>query len=150
MQEATPLFPRIVIEEETAKKPEPKAEKKAKAEKPQEKKEEVPAGLVTIDEFFKTQLKTAKVLTAEKVEGADKLLKLSIEVGTEIRQLVAGVAQFYTPEEIVGKTIVIVANLKPAKIRGIESQGMLLAAKDGGNLKLVTIDGDMPSGVSIG
>ena len=105
---------------------------------------------ITIDEFFKTQLKTAKVLTAEKVEGADKLLKLSIEVGTEIRQLVAGVAQFYTPEEIVGKTIVIVANLKPAKIRGIESQGMLLAAKDGGNLKLVTIDGDMPSGISIG
>ena len=150
MKEATPLFPRIIVEEEAAKKPEPKVEKKAKAEKPQEKKEEVPAGLVTIDEFFKTQLKTAKVLTAEKVEGADKLLKLSIEVGTEIRQLVAGVAQFYTPEEIVGKTIVIVANLKPAKIRGIESQGMLLAAKDGGNLKLVTIDGDMPSGISIG
>ena len=151
MQETAPLFPRIIVEEPAAEKtPAPKAEKKAKAEKPQEKKEEVPAGLVTIDEFFKTQLKTAKVLTAEKVEGADKLLKLSIEVGTEIRQLVAGVAQFYTPEEIVGKTIVIVANLKPAKIRGIESQGMLLAAKDGGNLKLVTIDGDMPSGISIG
>ena len=59
-------------------------------------------------------------------------------------------AQFYTPEEIVGKTIVIVANLKPAKIRGIESQGMLLAAKNGDTLKLVTIDGDMPSGISIG
>ncbi|MBQ4328593.1 MAG: methionine--tRNA ligase [Lentisphaeria bacterium] len=150
MKEATPLFPRIIVEEEEAKKPAPQAEKKAKAEKVQEKKEELPAGLVTIDEFFKTQLKTAKVLTAEKVEGADKLLKLSIEVGSETRQLVAGVAQFYTPEDIVGKTIVIVANLKPAKIRGIESQGMLLAAKDGGNLKLVTIDGDMPSGVSIG
>ena len=150
MKEATPLFPRIIVEEEAAKQPEPKAEKKAKPEKVQEKKEELPAGLVTIDEFFKTQLKTAKVLTAEKVEGADKLLKLSIEVGSETRQLVAGVAQFYTPEEIVGKTIVIVANLKPARIRGIESQGMLLAAKDGSNLKLVTIDGDMPSGVSIG
>jgi methionyl-tRNA synthetase len=150
MKEASPLFPRIIVEEEDTKKPEPKAEKKVKAEKVQEKKEEIPAGVVTIDEFFKTQLKTAKVLTAEKVEGAEKLLKLSIEVGSETRQLVAGVAQFYTPEEIVGKTIVIVANLKPAKIRGIESQGMLLAAKDGGNLKLVTIDGDMPSGVSIG
>ena len=85
-----------------------------------------------------------------KREGADKLLKLSIEVGSETRQLVAGVAQYYSPEAIIGKTIVIVANLKPAKIRGIESQGMLLAAKDGNNLKLVTIDGDMPSGVSIG
>ena len=89
-------------------------------------------------------------MTAEKVEGADKLLKLQIEVGEETRQLVAGVAQFYTPEEIIGKTIVIVANLKPAKIRGIESQGMLLAAKKGKELKLVTIDGDMPSGVEIG
>ena len=95
-------------------------------------------GLVTIDQFFQTKLKTAKVLTAEKVEGADKLLKLQIEVGNETRQLVAGVAPFYSPEAIIGKTIIIVANLKPAKIRGIESQGMLLAAKDGKNLKLVT------------
>ncbi len=152
MKEAAPLFPRIIVDEEEKKQPAAKPEKKAKAEKTQEKKaESAPAeGVVTIDEFFKTQLKTAKVLTAEKVEGADKLLKLSIEVGSETRQLVAGVAQFYSPEEIVGKTIVIVANLKPAKIRGIESQGMLLAAKDGSNLKLVTVDGDMPSGVSIG
>ena len=152
MKETDPLFPRIIVEEETAKAaPAPKAEKKAKAEKAvPAKTEEAVNVVVTIDEFFKTQLKTAKVLTAEKVEGADKLLKLSIEVGTETRQLVAGVAQFYSPEEIVGKTIVIVANLKPAKIRGIESQGMLLAAKNGNTLKLVTIDGDMPSGVSIG
>ena len=106
--------------------------------------------MVSIDEFFKTKLKTAKVLAAEKVEGADKLLKLQIEVGSETRQLVAGVAQFYTPQEITGKTIVIVSNLKPAKIRGIESQGMLLAAKNGSNLKLVTVDGEMPSGVDIG
>ena len=149
MKEAVPLFPRIIVEEEAA--PAAKPEKKAKAEKaaPAETEEAVNV-VVTIDEFFKTRLKTAKVLTAEKVEGADKLLKLSIEVGSETRQLVAGVAQYYSPEAIIGKTIVIVANLKPAKIRGIESQGMLLAAKDGNNLKLVTIDGDMPSGVSIG
>ncbi|MBQ8756040.1 MAG: methionine--tRNA ligase subunit beta, partial [Lentisphaeria bacterium] len=153
MKETAPLFPRIIVEEDAAAKaaPAPKAEKKAKAEKTAPaKSEEAVNVVVTIDEFFKTQLKTAKVLTAEKVEGADKLLKLSIEVGSETRQLVAGVAQFYTPEEIVGKTIVIVANLKPAKIRGIESQGMLLAAKNGDTLKLVTIDGDMPSGISIG
>ena len=106
--------------------------------------------LIEIGDFAKVKLKTAKVLTAERVEGADKLLKLSIEVGAETRPLVAGVAQYYTPEEMVGKTIVIVANLKPAVIRGVESAGMLLAAKAGKQLKLVTVDGDIPSGASIG
>ncbi len=151
MKETTPLFPRIIVEEET---PAPAAKAEKKGEKKTEKTVPAaavePVGLVTIDQFFQTKLKTARVLAAEKVEGADKLLKLQIEVGSETRQLVAGVAQFYTPDEIVGKTIVIVANLKPAKIRGIESQGMLLAAKDGKNLKLVTVDGTMPSGVEIG
>jgi len=151
MKETAPLFPRIVVEEETVKAASvPKADKKAKAEKAPAANDLPVNVTVTIDEFFKTKLKTAKVLTAEKVEGADKLLKLSIEVGSEIRQLVAGVAQFYTPEAIIGKTIVIVSNLKPAKIRGIESQGMLLAAKNGDSLKLVTLDGEMPSGVDIG
>lgn len=84
------------------------------------------------------------------MDGADKLLKLQIEVGSEKRQLIAGVAQFYTPEDMVGKTIVIVANLKPAVIRGIDSAGMLLAAKAGKKLALVTVDGDIPSGASIG
>ena len=84
------------------------------------------------------------------MEGADKLPKLQIEVGSEKRQLVAGVAQYYTPEEMVGKTIVIVANLKPAKIRNIESAGMLLAAKSGKKLALVTVDGEVASGASVG
>ena len=106
--------------------------------------------LISIDDFFKTQLKTAKILEAEKIEGADKLLKLKIEVGSEIRPLVAGIALYYKPEELIGKTIVIVANLKPAKIRGVESCGMLLAAKNGNTLKLITTDGEMASGVSIG
>ncbi|MCI5779534.1 MAG: methionine--tRNA ligase [Lentisphaeria bacterium] len=143
MREAIPLFPRIMEEEE---KPAVKEARPAKSAP-----ETVPAvPPVTIEEFGRIQLKTAKVLAAEKVEGADKLLKLRIEVGSETRQLIAGVAQSYSPEEIVGKTIVIVANLRPAKIRGVESQGMLLAAKAGKVLKLVTIDGDMPSGVVIG
>ncbi|MDD5598542.1 MAG: methionine--tRNA ligase [Victivallaceae bacterium] len=140
MHDLDALFLRIKPEETEVKE---QAPEKAKAEPPAE-------GLITIDEFFKTSLKTATVLAAEKIEGADKLLKLQIKVGSEKRQLVAGVAQFYTPEEIVGKNIVIVANLQPAKIRGIESQGMLLAAKDGKNLKLVTVDGDIPSGSSVG
>ena len=139
MRETAPLFPRIVDEEKTPAAP---------CAKPAPVVPAVP--LVTIDQFAQIKLKTAKVLKAEKVEGADKLLKLQIEVGPETRQLIAGVAQFYTPEEIVGKTIVIVSNLQPAKIRGVESQGMLLAAKSGKTLKLVTVDGDLPSGVDIG
>lgn len=142
------LFPRIVVEAEE--KPEARAAKPAaKADKPAEVAPGV-AELVGIDEFFRTQLKTAKVLTAAKVEGADKLLQLTIDVGGETRQLVAGVAQYYTPEAMVGRTIVIVANLKPAKIRGIESQGMLLAAKIGKELKLVTVDGEIASGAAVG
>ena len=143
------LFQRIQVKEEP--KQEKKQAKKQKS-KAEEKKSEDKTGtnLVTFDEFFKTQLKTAKVLEAEKIEGTDKLLKLQIDVGGEQRQLVAGVAEYYKPEEIIGKTIVIVANLKPAKIRGVESQGMLLAAKDADGLKLITVDGYVASGVSVG
>ncbi|MBU8901681.1 MAG: methionine--tRNA ligase subunit beta, partial [Victivallales bacterium] len=141
MHDLDALFLRIKLEEAKEQKPEKKKEKKA---------EPLGEGLISFDEFFNTQLKTAKVLEAEKVEGTDKLLKLQIQVGEEKRQLVAGVAQFYTPEDMVGKNIVIVANLKPAKIRGVESQGMLLAAKDGKDLKLITIDGDIPTGSSVG
>ncbi len=140
------LFMRIQQEDS------PAAEKGKKAENKAEKPVNVVAAedLIDINEFARVKLKTAKVLTAERVEGADKLLKLQIEVGSEKRQLIAGVAQFYTPEDMVGKTIVIVANLKPAVIRGIDSAGMLLAAKAGKKLALVTVDGDIPSGASIG
>ena len=141
------LFMRIQVEEPAA----------AACQKPAKEKKEAKAAnvvaadeLVEITDFAKIKLKTAKVLTAERVEGADKLLKLSIEVGNETRPLVAGVAQYYTPEEMIGKTIVIVANLKPAVIRGVESAGMLLAAKSGKKLSLVTVEGDVPSGASIG
>lgn len=109
-----------------------------------------PATLITFDEFGKVKLRVAKVLAAEKVEKADKLLKLQIELGDERRQIVAGVAEHYTPEQILGKNIVVVANLKPAKIRGIESQGMLLAAKKDGKLTLVTVADDIPSGADVG
>ena len=140
------LFMRIQVEEPAAACQKPAKEKKeAKAANVVAAEE-----LVEITDFAKIKLKTAKVLTAERVEGADKLLKLSIEVGNETRPLVAGVAQYYTPEEMVGKTIVIVANLKPAVIRGVESAGMLLAAKSGKKLSLVTVEGDIPSGANIG
>lgn len=100
-------------------------------------------------DFQKVELKTAKVITAQRVEGADKLLVLQIEVGPEQRQIVAGIAKSYKPEELVGRTIVVVANLKPAKIRGVESNGMLLAASSGDVLRIVTVDGDVQSGATV-
>ncbi|OGV36195.1 MAG: hypothetical protein A2020_12385 [Lentisphaerae bacterium GWF2_45_14] len=140
MNDSGSLFQRICITEKA-----PETAPQSQAQTP-----DSDAGLVSIDDFFKTQLKTAKVVHAEKIDGADKLLKLQIDIGGEKRQIVAGVAQYYTPEEIIGKTIVVVANLKSAKIRGIDSQGMLLAAKKGKGLKLITVDGEIDSGSSVG
>jgi len=109
-----------------------------------EKKEAVE--FISIKDFQKVQLKTGKILTAERIKGANKLLKLKVQVGEEERQLVAGIAQHYSPKELPGKNIIIVANLKPAKIRGIESQGMLLAVQDDNRLVLLTTDKEVSSG----
>ncbi|WP_422448510.1 methionine--tRNA ligase [Thermoanaerobacterium sp. DL9XJH110] len=111
--------------------------------------EEAAANLVSIEEFAKLDLRVAEVLEAEKVKGADKLLKLRIKIGDESRQIVAGIAKHYAPEQLVGKKIVVVANLKPAKLRGIESQGMLLAASNAGKLTLITVDEDIESGAKV-
>ena len=90
---------------------------------------------------MKVELRVAKVLTAERVEKSKKLLKLSVDVGTEVRTLVAGIAEAYEPDALVGKTVVIVFNLKPAKLMGIESNGMVLAASpDGGKPIVVSFD----------
>ncbi|HEX9749754.1 MAG TPA: methionine--tRNA ligase [candidate division Zixibacteria bacterium] len=105
---------------------------------------------ITFDTFKGVQLRTAEVIAAAKHPEADKLLVLQLAVGVERRQIVAGIAQHYKPEELVGKSIVIVANLKPAKIRGVESNGMLLAASHDGTLRLLTTDGPLPSGSGIG
>ncbi len=106
-------------------------------------------GLLDISEFAKVQLRVAEVIAAERVEGADKLLRLQIDLGSEKRQIVAGIAEHYDPEKLPGMKIVVVANLKPAKIRGIESNGMLLAAKTGKKLTLVSPHEDIPAGASI-
>lgn len=89
-------------------------------------------GPISIDEFARLELVVAEVVAAEPVEGADRLLKLRIDLGSEERQLVAGIARSYAPDALVGRKIIVVANLKPARIRGVESQGMLLAADIGG------------------
>jgi methionyl-tRNA synthetase len=105
--------------------------------------------LISIDEFAKVELRVAEVLEAENVPKTDRLLKLQITTGEDRRQIVAGIAQYYTPDELVGKKIIVVTNLKPAKLRGIESNGMLLAAKKKDKLSLLTVDSDLPPGAKI-
>jgi methionyl-tRNA synthetase len=109
----------------------------------------VAAPKVSIDEFAKVELRVAEVLAAEKVAKSRKLLKLTVRVGDETRTLVAGVAESYDPADLVGKKVVIVANLLPATLMGIESNGMVLAASHGGTVSLLTLDKDLPSGSKV-
>lgn len=137
LQKHDPLFPRIKIVDE--KQPEISSKKIETAE-----------NVISFEDFKKVALQTAKVLEAEKVDGADRLLKLQVEIGNSKRQIVAGIAAHYKPEELSGKMIVVVTNLEPTTIRGIKSNGMLLAAKKGKELTLVTIDSTaVKSGTSI-
>lgn len=105
--------------------------------------------LVDISEFARLDMRVAEVLEAEAVAGTDKLLKMQIDLGGEKRQIVAGIAQHYTPERITGMKIIVVTNLKPVVIRGVESNGMLLAAHTGKQLFLVTPEGDLPAGAKV-
>jgi len=105
--------------------------------------------MINFEEFQKVDLRVAKVITAEKVEGSEKLLKLQVDLGDEKRQIVAGVAQFYQPEDLTSKEIVIVANLEPRTVFGLESEGMLLAADDSGKPVLLILDKEVPPGTKI-
>jgi methionine--tRNA ligase beta chain len=104
---------------------------------------------ITIDDFKKIELKVAKILEAERVEGSDKLVKLKIDLGLEQRQIVAGIGDVYTPEVLVGKQITVVANLEPRKLMGLESQGMLLAASDKMGPVLIVPETEVDSGTVI-
>ena len=107
-------------------------------------------GRLSIDEFMKVELRVAKVLEAEAVPKSKKLIKMRVDVGTEQRTIVAGIAEAYQPDQLVGRTIVIVANLKPAKLMGIESNGMVLAASvEGGAPTLLAVDPSMPPGTRV-
>jgi methionyl-tRNA synthetase len=140
--ETTPLFPRIekTVEElrgmtsqENTASPAPKEEQR-----------------ISIDEFMKVELRVAKVLEAEAVPKSKKLLKLKVDTGTDQRTIVAGIAEAYQPDQLVGRTIVIVANLQPAKLMGVESNGMVLAASPEGGLPiLVSVDPSMPPGARV-
>lgn len=163
IEKAEPLFARLdekkklaEIKEEidakmaTAKKVED--EKQGKKEKKDAKKEDdkKESKYMTFDDFLKVEMKIGEVLECEKVKGADKLLKSQIKIGDEVRQIVSGIAKYYAPEDMVGKKVVVVTNLKPVKLRGELSEGMILAASDDeGNLVAVTVDGDIASGASV-
>ena len=128
--------------------------KKAKQAKKEEKKVEntVTIEQIGIEDFAKVQLKVGKVLECKKVEKADKLLCSQIDVGEETpRTIVSGIAKYYTPAEMVGKQVIVVTNLKPAKLRGIESQGMILCAEDeNGELALITPSKSVKAGSEVG
>ena len=151
VQKGEPLFPRIEVTEagETViaatKKTAAKAIK-AEVPKAEAKKEAKPAAAaadeITIDDFAKIDLRVATVVAAERVPKTDKLIKLQVKIGDEERTIVSGIAQHYEPENLIGKNVIVIANLKPAKLRGIESRGMVLAASDGeGNLVLADAPG---------
>lgn len=147
VRRGNPLFPRIEVEKEAAAPVEQAPVKAAPSVK-----EPVPGvAEIEYEDFTKVELKVATVVEAEKVPKADKLLKLQLDVDGERRQIVSGIAQHYTPESLVGRRIILVANLKPKALRGVESHGMLLAATaPDGSLSLVTVDKpDFPSGVRV-
>jgi methionyl-tRNA synthetase len=138
--ELKPLFPRIEAEAVGG---------EGRGGKPETKLEQEGGELLDISEFKKLDLRVAHIKSATLVPGAKKLLKMSVDIGDGERQIVAGIAEHYAPEDLVGKNIVVVANLKPAKIRGVESQGMLLAASDGDNVILLVPDKEAAPGSPI-
>ena len=159
------LFPRIDVKKELEalsggdkkeEKAEAKQEKKEqKAEKKEKKKVEIPEGCISFDDFEKVKLRVARVLECERVEKSDKLLKFRLSLGDEERTVLSGIAKFHNPEDLIGKNLILLANLAPRKIMGIESQGMLLSAvakNDDGSetLRLLTADPLMPAGAEIG
>lgn len=140
----TILFPRV--EDEFIEKEFSKLGKKE--EMKEDLKQEV-EGIIDFNDFMKVKLKTAKIIEAENIPKSDKLLKLKVDLGTEQRQIIAGIAKYYKPEDLLGKIIVVVANLKPAKLMGQLSEGMLLAANYKDGLKLVTFDGEVELGAEV-
>ena len=106
---------------------------------------------ITIDDFLKVELRVGQVKVAEKVKGADKLLRMEVDIGTEVRQIVAGIAKAYDPEKLIGRKVVIVANLQPRKLRGLESNGMIVAASfgDEGQPVLAGFLEDVPVGAKL-
>jgi methionyl-tRNA synthetase len=139
IQKPEPLFPRVDLKDFL------KEEEGQKASSIEEERMDI----ITFDEFKRMDLRVGQISKAEKVEGTEKLVKMEINIGSETRQMVGGIADTYTPEELEGKKVIVIANLKPAVIRGIESQGMLLAAEVGGKAIIPVFTEDVPAGAKV-
>ncbi|WEG12744.1 methionine--tRNA ligase [Pullulanibacillus sp. KACC 23026] len=152
VQKGEPIFPRRDPEEEIAyivskMRGGTPAQDEAKTDSKRVEAEQV--NEITIDDFNAVELRVAEVLQCEKVEKADKLLKFQLDLGTEKRQVLSGIAKFYAPEELVGKKVIVVSNLKPVKLRGERSEGMILSGEADGVLKVITVDPSLPNGAKI-
>lgn len=146
------LFARIDAKEfmETLEADRKKEEKAAKkADKKEAKKEDAPVEQIGIEDFTKVELKVGTIISAEKHPKADRLLVEQIDLGEETRQIVSGIATSFSPEDVVGKKVIVVTNLKPVKLRGVESQGMILCASNADDLDIVTIVKDLPNGTKV-
>lgn len=151
VEKLPPLFPRIDVKKELAEVASlVTAEQAKKKEKQEEPKMETETKEITIDDFDKVELKVGEVIACERVEKSDKLLHETVKIGEEIRSVVSGIAKHYSPEEMVGKKVIVVANLKPVKLRGVLSEGMILCAEDkDGNLSLISPEKPFESGGSV-
>ncbi len=149
VEKGDPIFPRLDIQEEVSFiKQKMQSTVKPVAEEP--KVEEIPeVEEITIDDFMKVDLRVAQVVEAEPIKKADKLLKLQLDLGFERRQVVSGIAQFYKPEDLVGQRVICVTNLKPVKLRGELSQGMILAGQKDGIMSLATVSDSLPLGAKV-
>ena len=136
-----PIFPRIDLKKE-------KAPQSKETEKQEKKTKEQKSNLISFADFQKLDLRVGSIISAEPVEGADRLLKLQVDLGNEERQVVAGIAEHYKPDALIGKKVVVVVNLEPATIRNVESHGMILAASDD-SVVLVSPETDVPLGTQI-
>jgi len=151
VEKGEPLFPRLEIEEEVQYIKEKMQGPPIKQDEKKEEKqnEETHIEEISIDDFMKVDLRVALIEHAEPVKKADKLLKLKLNLGYEKRQVVSGIAQYYKPEELIGRKVICVANLKPVKLRGELSQGMILAGEKDGILSLATVDEQLPLGAKV-
>ncbi len=145
IQRGEALFPRIDWEEQLAEDNEGAAEESAAAEEPMAEIAPIKPE-ISIEDFERIDLRVCQVVACEKVKKADKLLQLTVKLGNEERTVVSGIAQYYQPDELVGRQVVLVANLKPAKLRGIESRGMILAASDGDKLQVLQVPAEILPG----
>ncbi|GAB3805453.1 methionine--tRNA ligase [Virgibacillus kimchii] len=144
VQKGKPLFPRLDVEKEVET---IKNMMKKPAEEPKKKKSDSKKAEIAFEDFMKLDLRVAEVLHAEKMKNADKLLRLQLDVGSGKRQVISGIAEYYKPEELIGQKVICVTNLKPVKLRGELSEGMVLSGEDeNGNLALASVAGDLPNG----